>query len=201
MENFYTSIKPFCVFSQIFGFFPLSFDGPPRKGIFKTKSINVLLVIVSQGTMITFAYRAIEVGINGSNENFFRARIWSWILICGFLMTLLHFLFQMTKLKKIVKFYHHIHLLDAKLYTIHAQVNHKKNKMFILAATLSLIMLPLLDFTSVSIAAYFLGSKFGFLWNLMYNIYLMCKVYLFVQFITAAYAVHERLKALNNSIT
>lgn len=201
MDNFYTSMKPFCIFSQVFGFFPLGFDGPARKGIFKAKNINVLLVIASQGTLLFFAYHAIGIGIEGSNENFFRLRVWSWILICGFLTTLLLFLYQMTKLKKIVKFYHHIHQLDTKLYTINAQVNHKKSQKFILATSISMIMLPILDLISTTISAYFLNTKYGIFWNLMYNIYLMFKCYFFVQFITAAYAVHERLKALNNSIT
>lgn len=194
-------MKPFCLFSQILGFFPLSFDGPARKGFFKTKIINVLMVIVSQGTIIIFAYQAIDAGIKGSNDNLLSARVWSWILICGLLTTLLHFLFQMTKLKKIVKFYHQIHRLDIKLYAINAQVDHKKSKKFIIATSSSMIMLPLCQFISISISAHFLYAKFGILWNLMWNTYLMCKCYTFVQFITAAYAVHERMKALNNSIT
>ena len=159
------------------------------------------MVIVSQGTIIIFACQAIDIGIKGSNDNLLRARVWSWILICGLLMTLLHFLLQMTNLKKIVKFYHGIHRLDLKLYAINAQVDHKKSKNFVIAALISMIILPLYEFTTSLVSAHFLDKKFGYMWNLMYNIYLMYKCYLFVQFITAAYAVHERLKALNNSIT
>ena len=155
MDNFYTSMAPFCFISQIIGFFPLSFDGPARKGFFKTKIVNVFMVIVSQGTIIIFACQAIDIGIKGSNDNLLRARVWSWILICGLLMTLLHFLLQMTNLKKIVKFYHGIHRLDLKLYAINAQVDHKKSKNFVIAALISMIILPLYEFTTSLVSAHY----------------------------------------------
>lgn len=41
MENIYTTLKPFYILIKSMGLFPMSFEGPPRKGFFKTKKIDV----------------------------------------------------------------------------------------------------------------------------------------------------------------
>lgn len=52
MENIYTVSGNFLLFGKSIGFFPLSFAGPPEKGIFSTKwhdvvTLCVMLVTVS----------------------------------------------------------------------------------------------------------------------------------------------------------
>jgi hypothetical protein len=42
MENIFTAAEPFLVFGQIIGFFPKSFCGPAREGVFAVKWYNVL---------------------------------------------------------------------------------------------------------------------------------------------------------------
>jgi hypothetical protein len=46
MENVFTSAKPFIFLAQMLGLFSMSFEGPPAKGIFKTKSWNVILTLL-----------------------------------------------------------------------------------------------------------------------------------------------------------
>jgi hypothetical protein len=45
MENIFTSSNPMLIHSMLLGLFPMSFDGPARKGSFKTKWHDVILVV------------------------------------------------------------------------------------------------------------------------------------------------------------
>lgn len=201
MENFYTAIEPFCIISKFLGFLPLSFEGPIRKGILKTKNFDLISSAIWIVILMTISIQACDIA-SKSSQNFFRAQVWSWILMTGAMsIVVVNFVYQMIKLKKIVNFFHHLHSCDLKLYTLNAQVNHKRDKIFIAMISISALFCPMFYYIFMIIAAYLLNQNLGLIWNLMYDVYLMYKCYLFVQFITAAYAVRERLKALNNSIT
>lgn len=41
MENIYTTVRPFYVLSKCMGLFPVSFEGPPRKGFLMTKRTDI----------------------------------------------------------------------------------------------------------------------------------------------------------------
>lgn len=203
MENFYTAIEPFCILSKFLGFFPLSFDSPVRKGVLQTKNTDLISSAICVIILLIISQQACDIAQNSSgNENFFRAKVWSWILMFGTIsIVILNFVYQMINLKKIVNFFHHLHSCDLKFYMLNAQVNHKRDKILIAIASISALFLPMFYYVFMISAAYLMNQNLGLIWNLMYDTYLVFKCYFFVQFIVAAYAVRERLKALNNSIT
>lgn len=47
MENIYTTVRPFYILTKSIGLFPMSFDGPPRKGFFYTKWTDVVASCIS----------------------------------------------------------------------------------------------------------------------------------------------------------
>lgn len=200
MDNFYTSIKNFCFSSQLFGFFPMSFEGPVRKGIFKVKFINLVITVTSLSIILIFSSRAIDVGIASSQENFFRARVWTYILILGLLWTYVHFAYQIGNLKNTLNFFHLLHQCDLKLYVLNSQVDFKKEAKFITMASISPLLLTMAQFVIAMISSYFLHTLFGVFYNIMYSHFLMYKCFFFAQFVIFAHVVNERFKALNHSI-
>lgn len=53
MDNIYTAAEPFMKLGKFFGHFPLNFDGPARKGFFKTKWQGVVCSFVIASILIT----------------------------------------------------------------------------------------------------------------------------------------------------
>lgn len=54
MDNIYTVVENFLVLGKCLGFYPFSFDGPPRKGILRTKWYDVAASIFLLLTVSTY---------------------------------------------------------------------------------------------------------------------------------------------------
>jgi hypothetical protein len=56
MENIFTAAKPFLVVSKYLGLFPMSFDGPTRKGSLKLKWTDLIYLFLAFFLFISALY-------------------------------------------------------------------------------------------------------------------------------------------------
>lgn len=71
MENIYTTVRPIYFLTKSIGLFPMSFDGPPRKGFFSTKWTDVVASCVSgviPVCMIVFILTMEDIGTVSTSQ-------------------------------------------------------------------------------------------------------------------------------------
>lgn len=200
MENFYTSFKPFFDVAKLCGLFPYSFDGPTRKGIFKTKFNGYFFASITLCFLIMIIIKTFNIAMNQSNAQILEAKVWCWILNFGSIFSLIYFIFQNCHLKEILDIFHLLHFCDEKLLTLNTCVDFKKEKTFNYSASYSVILCPLVYFVTMLILSHFLGVVYAFQWYIMYSHFLMYKLFFFAQFIVTSNAVKERFAAMNSSM-
>lgn len=115
MENVYTVSENFLVFGKVFGFFPFSFTGPSRKGIFSTKwhdvvALCVMLLIISvlmTMNLLNKAYvESTSLMVTNAWNISINIEIISYLLIIGY---------QVKKRKKIIEYLQQIAVVDFKV--------------------------------------------------------------------------------------
>jgi hypothetical protein len=154
MENIFTVAKPFLIFAKLLGVFPMSFDGPARKGFLKTKladlvhSIFSFVIIFSLFYYVSFAssliksLTATEIAFQG----------WMTALYLQTSIFICLFLYQLSRCRNVVRFLNLVHCVDKKvkmltwklrfLYfslifqtsTMNIRTNHKKQKILVFSA-------------------------------------------------------------------
>lgn len=212
MENIYTCYKPFYVLSKCLGMFPMSFEGPPRKGKLKVKWHDWLLP--GFATLIPTAIIAVNIFCDDSpaSTSPFLSKLWVIEILFGVFLMMTQFPYQLLKHRNIEEFLNRVHHFDQKVELLFAlktstktylQAKHlnlstdfknqrKITKIFAIAVTstlpaLFLIALAFYYFNIGSNCILFLGNVYAMLFNCFYT----------AQFACAALALRERFKLVN----
>lgn len=115
MENVYTIIKPFYILAKVIGLFPLSFDGPMYKGIFKTKFYDVLIPVIVPGMSISLIALNIIINEGPASSSAMLADVWKIHTVFGCFLVILQFVVQMNNYKSIPKFLEVLNNYDLKV--------------------------------------------------------------------------------------
>lgn len=115
MENVYTTVKPFYNLSKVLCLFPLTFDGPPRKGCFTKKWHDGLTPLVVPGIAILLIALNLVVGDGPSSSSSLLNLIWKIHAAFGCLLIILQFAWQMNNLRLITKFLNELNNYDQKV--------------------------------------------------------------------------------------
>lgn len=127
MENVFTTVKYFCVFSNYLGVFPLAIEGNCEKGSFKHKWQGVIISLfigiftaVSSICVITLA----DAPVTSSS---LLSRAWVVIISFNLAMVFLSWIYQHLKHKNIPKFLKTVHKFDSQVRCELKAVNKKFN--------------------------------------------------------------------------
>jgi hypothetical protein len=201
MDNFYTSIKPFCIFANYMGFFPFSFDGPARKGFLKIKKINVLqivlvLIILTTATVGNFV---LYVYTYDPTLSFFRYSVWTWLMVFADPIIFLQFFIQLKKQHEIRSFLKLMHDIDLRFMSLGLQVDHKSHRKFVRNLSISIMFLPCMNYIIPVLGSYYYGqiSSNTFAQEFFYFVYVSVECFIFTQFVVFTYLLRERFKLLS----
>lgn len=122
MDNIFTVAKPFILISNFFGLFPMSFDGAPRKGFFKTKWHNVALCFAFLALLIFFSSLNIYYKAFALSDSMILTEAWSISVNLDFFSNIFLFVYQICQNKKIERFLW-------KLQTADFEVNLHENRL------------------------------------------------------------------------
>lgn len=117
MENIFTVAKPFLVFARFLGLFPLSFEGPARKGILRVKLVNIAITIC---TMILIFVTVVSLFFNASNtksNSTILSQAWSCAICFEYFSHLCLVVYQFLKRKDVLKFLQQIEKVDDQVGT------------------------------------------------------------------------------------
>lgn len=115
MENIFSASKPILTLAKLLGLFPMSFEGPARKGLLKLKCVNVIISLfwfVAALFMILNRSPFSKV-YTGSSQVLPRA--WEVLMNLELFSYIFNFCYQNWKRKNIVKFLKIIHKSDEKV--------------------------------------------------------------------------------------
>lgn len=105
MENTFTVAKPFLIYSKVVGYFPMSFDGPTRKGFLRTKWTDVvssLFMILLLA--IFFVYNLLsDVSVNKSSVLSYGWRLSITVEYFSFLYLIFYQIAKRKNVKKLLE--------------------------------------------------------------------------------------------------
>ncbi|KAG5679296.1 hypothetical protein PVAND_008874 [Polypedilum vanderplanki] len=195
MENFYTVMKPLCTFGNFLGFFHFSFDSDVRKGNLVFNKIDLLQNIAAIGVLcIIMIANIIQYDLYLYEKDFFEYRVWSWMIYFAIPSILLMIVFQMTKNKKIKKFFNVMASCDEKIYNLNLIIDHRKHKKVVVWLSLLSIFTPVINYIKV-----LSGDDLEFntiVQEFFYAYYMLYECFIFIQFIIPTYLIRERFKVL-----
>lgn len=115
MENIFSTVRSFCVFSKWLGVFPMTLEYNSGKGNFKRKCWDMLLscffgifVVVSTIYILTYAD-------SPASSSLLLSRAWVLIISFGLAMIFFCWLYQHCKLQNIPEFLKTLHEFDSKV--------------------------------------------------------------------------------------
>lgn len=115
MDNVYTTVRPFYCVLKFLGGFPMSFEGPARKGIFKQKLCDVLNPCIAACTFFLIFGMVFSRDDTIYSPSEILMRAWIFSLIFCLLMDFIAFCYQIAKRNSIVKFLKQIDVIDKKV--------------------------------------------------------------------------------------
>jgi hypothetical protein len=106
MENIFTVAKPFLTFGSFIGVFPMSFEGPARKGFLKCHWKDLIMTSICLSLLVVSLYVSMCMG--HVFESFIDSKIssqgWNVIMNLTNSVGLCVFFYQLWKRKNIVRF-------------------------------------------------------------------------------------------------
>lgn len=115
MENIFVASKPFIRILNLFGLFPMSYDGPSFKGIFKTKWLDVVLSCFSFGLLISFTMSSLVIDYSFGEESLLLEHAWKASMKFDFFSHICLFIFQVKKRHDVIKFFEQVQDADEKV--------------------------------------------------------------------------------------
>lgn len=112
MENFYTSVKSFLFFAKLLGIFPMSFEGPARKGLLKVKWQNVFISFCLVLVTVSLFTMRFSFDLTFAKNSEILAKAWDIMTDVEILSYFLLFCYQIFKRKNILKFMKTIQSID-----------------------------------------------------------------------------------------
>lgn len=115
MENIYTSSKVFLNFERALGLFPMSFEGPHRKGILKFKWFNAIPPCISLLIFISLLLSNYSFKIFFMNESNILDNAWDVLLKMEMLTCFSLFSIQIYRRKNVRNFLKMMHKADEEV--------------------------------------------------------------------------------------
>lgn len=115
MENIFTSVQPFYVLAKVLGTFPMSFDGPACKGLFKVKWHDLTVSALLFAFLLTLSFLKISLADSFIVESVVLQEAWGLSLIAGLYITLAQLAFQIYKRNEIKQFLRHLDDFDLEV--------------------------------------------------------------------------------------
>lgn len=118
MENIFTTIEPFCIVMKMFGIFPISFDGPAYKGVFKTTFCDALATIISLCLLLLIIIANMLYDESVLTSSLMLTKAFSFLIRTELFSMILMFAYQIYFRKSIVEFIKWINIFDQKVNQI-----------------------------------------------------------------------------------
>jgi hypothetical protein len=197
MENFYTTVRPFCKLGNFLGFFPFSFDGDVRKGNLIIKKVNLLQMAIAIAFLILMMVaNSVQYKMSLINRDFFEYGVWSWVMSFSLPSLLIILVMQMTMHKKIKKFFAHMHACDEKFYKLGIMIDHARHRIVIILLSLLTVFVTVFNYSQIVLAQSL--EVEALIQEFFFACYLLYECFIFSQFIIMAYLVRERFKCLQS---
>lgn len=222
MENIFSASKPFLSFSKILGLFPLSFDGPERKGFLKIKLSGLVFSCFSCLFLVYITWANLTFMKLLTNESVILVNAWNIAKTIETLVLFYLFGYQAFKCKNVLKFLRIVEGIDESVrqYALlilsfklglfvyfqfkvcNIEVDHKTHKkfafltIFIVITTTAIIssFMPLLYIFNGHADATTVDA------NLKIIFTHLIKLVYNAQFILAILVIQTRFKALNHNL-
>lgn len=204
MDNFYSTVKPFCVLSKCLGFFPLSIeveDEATKIGNTEGKICNLLITFL---TVLVFIFIIIANIVHYKtfmNEtDFFEFIIWSWLLIFMLPTVLLAFIIQMCKLGEIKELFELMNRSDMKLKKLQMHIDNKRQRKFVTILTILTLLIPSVNYSQMILVNvnYSTMEFHTLVHECFFSFFLLFECFLSCQFIIPTFLVRERFKTLQD---
>jgi hypothetical protein len=115
MENVFTAAKPLINLAQILGLFPMSFEGPQAKGIFKTKIWTVALTVMWLIIHMSLVVPSINFSTYFDQDSKVLPNAWKFCIILKSFSFCINFLYQTSYKRSIVEFLEKLHETDDRI--------------------------------------------------------------------------------------
>lgn len=112
MQNIYSTSKNFLLYGKYFGFYPLSFEGPARKGFWKFKKINLFPTLCSVLLLISIIYMNIVTPRDTNSAASILDYAWSFTADSSLAVHVYLMFHQVLKYKTFKCFLQHIFKID-----------------------------------------------------------------------------------------
>lgn len=104
MDNIYTAFRPFYIAMKVLGIFPVSFEGPARKGILRQTFSDIFLSCISIIPFITLFVVSCSRQNSMDLASQILPRAWSLSNLFCLTMLVLSYSYQIAKRGSIIKF-------------------------------------------------------------------------------------------------
>lgn len=115
MRNIFTTIRPLYLVSKVFGFFPMSFEGPPEKGNFVVKWHDLITPFLSGSLAVLLM---VLVNLYPMDAKIFTPLMVSssyFISIFGTILNFIQLIFQTSRHRSFAKLLMDLNHFDAKV--------------------------------------------------------------------------------------
>jgi hypothetical protein len=194
MENIFTSSSSILLQAKVFGFFPMSFEVPARKGIFKVKWYNLVATFISAVLQIVL-FSEFFVQTNGTAPTEIITIAWSATRNLEGFFYFIFFCCQIWNRRKVVKFLELLFEVDGNLCI---QIDHKKHKKISSTFTITSIVIASIYSSVISLMRYFQGYDNQVILIPRFFVQQNFKIFFLVQFILASFALRERFRLIND---
>lgn len=203
MDNYFTSIEPFYKISNIFGFLPLSFVKPVRKGNLKFSYFSIfrtILVFVALFLLIILIIRN-HIIFTYEKQSFLVVMIWSWFLLFIYPFITTQLIFQLTKAKEIRNLFYFMDEIDSKFHKLFIKIDHQRYRKKVFSATFVIIGILVLRFSGSFVVGilnieHYKSKGSMQVQEIAYFVFLLYVTLFSLQFIFPTYLVRERFIAL-----
>jgi hypothetical protein len=117
MENIFTVAKPFLTFAKLLGVFPMSFEGPARKGFLKVHWSDLMFSGLGFISLILYFYftMLVENLFSFLSDSMIVLKVWKVVLKLSSLVLFCQFWYQLTRRRLIARFLHLIRNFDMEV--------------------------------------------------------------------------------------
>jgi hypothetical protein len=200
MENVYTAFKPLYLVSKLFGAFPMSFEGPARNGVLKTKIRGLIASFAS------IAFMVFMIVMKFSNKNLLSISssvfliAWNYLVVLELSFLIIQLCFQLHKVNEYRDFLKLLNDFDITASQLGLKVNFKRHKWLACLTVLSIFIVNISG-SIVTVIFYHLNGFVKQMNGLVAYSYAhknFFKLFFVMQLLLASFAVKERFELLNN---
>lgn len=200
MDNVYTAFKPFYFFSKLLGAFSMTFEGPVKNGVLKTKIWDVLvslLFVFLIFVMIAVKFR--NVNVIRVNSSIF-AFAWNYLIVLELSFLIIQLCFQNFRCYEIKNFLKTLNDFDLDLEKLGIIVKFKAHKKLAFFSAFAVFLLNLL-LGLITMMFYFINNSVeqrNLFVVYSYSHKNMFKIFFTFQLSLASFFVKDRFKILNS---